>query len=115
MDIGYPLDKDIHLSFIHQLRILHYYYFLNLDIFVGYHIFQNQISFVYLLVGYQQIWISKIQKFACNYATCQSFFFGERKICKRQHPIFKREYFAIKKNSKMHLQKKIINYFSKNI
>jgi hypothetical protein len=69
---------------IYQIRILVLFYFIlfrYLEWILNYHFFNpTQISVfwifvIYLLVGYQQIWISKIQKFAYQLYWVPIFFF----------------------------------------
>ncbi len=88
MLLGHPSNKDICFSFVYQIRILYFYYFLILDILIEYQIFTFvirsgyfcfQISIIYLLVSYQQIQILKIQKFACQLCWVLVFlFWGEK-------------------------------------
>jgi hypothetical protein len=48
MLLGHPSNKDICFSFVYQIRILYFYYFLILDILVEYQIFTFVIRSGYL-------------------------------------------------------------------
>jgi len=118
--LRYSWNKNIHLSFIHWIRIYFYFILKKLCILAGYQIFtffnsirasmlKKYFSFIYKLdmsrSGYQ-----KFKNLPTNYARCQSFS-SKQKISKRQYPFLKRKYlsqifFFLKKNS----QKKIHKY-----
>jgi hypothetical protein len=120
--LGYPSNKDIHVSFICWIRILYFLFLKNLDILVRYQIFTffnlTQIS---MFLGIYHLFIILLDSNinflninSTNYVGCQIISWG-KKSSKDNILFLKRESFVINFYIQKQICKKIINEFKKKI